>query len=170
MTGGIEGLRDAWGTSFDYIGDIKSGQPNGLGIAIYTNNNALRYSGYFVNGQYSGKGVLLFKDSTFLSGEWKNGKLNGKGASLNSGGDFYVGYFANGIKEGSGAFVFNELYVGSFEDGSFTGTGYIVFKNGKTLKGTFNNGLVKSLTSLTDENGAGLAETGLFRGFKHCCQ
>jgi hypothetical protein len=135
ITGRLEGLRDAWGTSFDYIGDIKNGQPNGLGIAIYSNNNALRYSGYFVNGQYSGKGVLLFKDSTFLSGEWKNGKLNGKGASLNSGGDFYAGYFANGVKEGSGAFVFadNGLLVGNMKNDTYAGRCIFIPASGKTV-------------------------------------
>ena len=86
-TGRIEGLKDAWNTTVDYVGEVKNKQPNGLGIAIYSNDYALRYSGYFVNGQYSGKGVLLFNEGSFLSGDWKNGKLTGKGANPTKDGD-----------------------------------------------------------------------------------
>jgi hypothetical protein len=90
------------------VGEIKNGQPNGLGIAIYTNDFALRYAGNFLNGLYNGKGALLFKDGTFLSGEWKNGKLNGKGAYLSKDGDLYVGYFVDGKKNGQGHFPVRE--------------------------------------------------------------
>src|SRR5215203_2913220 len=86
-TGRIESLKDGWGTSVDYVGEIKNGQPSGIGVAIYSNDFALRYAGNFLNGLYNGKGALLFKDGTFLSGDWKNGKLNGKGSYLSKEGD-----------------------------------------------------------------------------------
>jgi hypothetical protein len=134
-TGRIEGLRDGWGTTVDYVGEIKNKQPNGLGIAIYSNDFALRYSGYFVNGQYSGKGVLLFKDGTFLSGDWKNGKLNGKGAYLNKDGDIYVGYFVDGKKEGMGNFVYgdNSLLYGQMKNDTYEGRCIYIPNTGKTV-------------------------------------
>ncbi len=134
-TGRIEGLRDDWGTSFDYIGEIKNKQPNGIGIAIYSNANTLHYSGYFVNGQYNGKGVLLFKDGTFLSGEWKNGKLNGRGAHLDTDGDLYVGNFADGKKEGSGSFVYadNSFLTGGMKNDTYEGRCIYIPASGKTI-------------------------------------
>jgi hypothetical protein len=134
-TGRIENLKDAWGTTIDYVGEIKNKQPNGLGIAIYSNDFTLRYSGDFVNGQYSGKGVLLFKDGSFLSGNWKNGKLEGKGTNLNKEGDLYVGYFADGKKNGSGAFVYadNSLLMGNMRNDTYEGRCIYIPANGKTI-------------------------------------
>jgi hypothetical protein len=166
-TGRIENLKDAWGTSVDYVGEIKNKQPNGVGIAIYSNDFALRYAGNFVDGKYSGKGALLFKDGTFLSGDWKNGKLNGKGAYLNKDNDMYIGYFVDGKKEGYGTFIYadnglltghmkNDTYEGRciyipgsgktisdniYSDGKKNGTGYQYEVDSKTLyEGTWNNG------------------------------
>jgi hypothetical protein len=122
-SGKIEGLRDAWGTSFDYIGAIKDGQPNGLGVAIYNNNTALKYAGYFANGKFNGKGVVQFKNGSFLSGTWKDGLLNGKGADLLSTGDLYVGEFANGKRSGFGILMYADksLLEGHFLDDHFDG-------------------------------------------------
>lgn len=167
-TGRIEGLKDGWGTTYDYIGEIKNNQPNGVGVAIYYNTStALRYTGHFVNGLFNGEGVLLFEDSTFLCGNWKDGKLNGNGAQLNSGGTLYVGSFANGVKDGKGTFVFsdksilagnmkNDTYEGRciyipasaklisdniYVNGKKNGTGYQYELDSKTLfEGTWKDG------------------------------
>ena len=166
-TGRLENLKDGWNITINYVGEIKNGQPNGLGLAIYTNDFALRYAGNFLNGLYNGKGALLFKDGTFLSGEWKNGKLNGKGAYLSKDGDLYVGYFVDGKKNGKGTFIFankslltgemkNDTYEGRciyipadgktisdniYSDGKKNGSGYQYEINSKTLyEGTWSNG------------------------------
>src|ERR1700675_4202406 len=86
QTGRLENLKDASGTTYNYVGEIKNKQPNGLGVPIYNNGTIIRYAGNFVNGQFNGKGVEFFSNGTFLNGEWKNGKLNAKGASLNKDG------------------------------------------------------------------------------------
>jgi hypothetical protein len=44
-TGRLENLKDAWGTSFTYLEEIKSKQPNGVGVAFYNNGGAVRYAG-----------------------------------------------------------------------------------------------------------------------------
>src|SRR6266496_5647492 len=170
-TGRIENLKDAWGTPIKYIGDIKNKKPNGLGVAIYSNDYALRYAGGFADGMYSGKGVMVFKDGFFLSGEWKNGKLNGNGASLTKDGDFYKGQFVDGKKEGSGVWIFadqgflkgnmkNDVYEGRcvyvakeglvftdniYKEGKKNGSGYQYELNSKTLyEGDWENGTWKS--------------------------
>jgi len=134
-TGRLEGLRDSWGTTYDYVGEIKNKQPNGLGVAIYSNDNTLRYSGYFLNGMYNGKGVLLFKNGTFLSGEWKNGKLNGKGADLTASGDLYVGEFVDGKRNGSGTYTYDDksFLFGKFKDDNFNGRCIFISATGRTV-------------------------------------
>lgn len=134
-TGRLESRRDAWGSSYDYVGEIKNKQPNGLGIAIYSNDNTLRYSGYFLNGMYNGKGVMLFKNGSFLSGEWKNGKLDGKGASLSGNGDLYVGEFADGKRNGSGTYTYDDksFLIGKFKNDNFDGRCIFVSTTGKTV-------------------------------------
>ncbi len=52
----IENPKDSWGLTYTYIGEVKNGKPNGMGIAKYAPRNVLRYAGNFANGVYSGKG------------------------------------------------------------------------------------------------------------------
>ena len=122
-TGKIDSLKDAFGENITYIGEIKSGKPNGLGIAIYNNNFVLRYAGYFVNGKYEGKGVILYKDGSFLSGYWKAGKLNGQGIHFNKDKDLYIGGFVNGEKAGTGTMLYgdNGFLQGGFKNDSYNG-------------------------------------------------
>lgn len=134
-TGKITGLKDAWGETITYIGDIKNKQPNGLGVAIYNNDFALRYAGYFLNGKYNGKGALIFKDGSFISGEWKNGKLNGKGTNLNKDGDLFTGSFADGKKSGKGTFMYkdNSLLQGMFKEDKYEGRCVYIPAAGATI-------------------------------------
>jgi hypothetical protein len=122
-TGRIDSLKDSWGEYFDYTGDIRNKQPNGLGVAHYDGSYALWYGGYFVDGQFDGKGVLMFKDGFFLSGNWKAGKLNGSGVSLNKDKNFYVGEFKDGTKHGKGTYIFtdNSIVVGNFRNDKYDG-------------------------------------------------
>ena len=69
-TGMLQNQKDGWDLSYTYIGELKNGKPNGMGIAIYPSGNAIRYVGAFVNGMYNGKGTMLFDDGAFLTGYW----------------------------------------------------------------------------------------------------
>jgi len=122
-TGKITGLKDAWGESIVYIGEIKNKQPNGIGVAIYNNGHATRYAGNFVNGLYQGKGTMLFKDGAFLTGDWKNGKLNGKGCNLTVNGTIYMGPFSDGKREGKGSLIYsdNSILQGEWRGDKFNG-------------------------------------------------
>ncbi len=135
LTGRLENLKDASGTTYNYVGEIKNKQPNGVGVAIYDAGTATRYAGNFVNGQFSGKGVLLYNDGTFLSGDWKNGKLNGRGAKLNVAGDIYIGEFVNGKKEGRGNFVYNDksILCGNMKNDDYHGRCIYITATGMTI-------------------------------------
>src|SRR5438270_250378 len=86
ITGKLENQKDAWGNTYTYIGELKGGKANGMGIAKYYSGTVVRYVGSFVNGSFDGRGTMLFKGDAFLSGNWKNGKLNGRGVNLTSDG------------------------------------------------------------------------------------
>lgn len=122
-TGRIDSLKDSWGEYFYYTGDIKNKQPNGLGVAHYYGTYVLWYAGYFVNGKYEGKGVLLFNDGFFLNGNWKAGKLNGEGSNLTKDKDLYIGNYSNGVKSGPGRYFFkdNGLIIGNFKNDKYDG-------------------------------------------------
>ena len=134
-TGKIDSLRDAWDITVSYIGEIKNGKPNGLGVATYKSGTAIRYVGNFVNGKYEGTGVLLFNDGAFLSGEWKAGKLNGQGANLTKDKTFYQGNFVNGEKNGKGTLIYsnNGFYQGSFINDKYEGRVVSVGLNGTII-------------------------------------
>ena len=147
---------------------------------FYDLKNHNRYFGYCDKG-YLSNGIIV-KDSSRFMGKvnddgaygqcsfYKMNKFYDEGTYQN---DYLVGnnnlsidlnkktiYYGETADKGSFsgkawfANNYNELYVGSFESGKFTGSGYIVFKNGKTVKGTFKDGNSLTVTALTDENGA----------------
>lgn len=117
-SGKIDSLVDGWNITTWYVGELKNGKPNGLGVAVYRSGTAIRYVGNFVNGKYEGVGTLLFKDSAFLTGEWKAGKLNGQGANFTTAKAFYQGDFVNGEKNGNGTLIYanNSFYQGSYKN------------------------------------------------------
>ncbi len=112
----IENLKDAWNVPVTYVGEVKGGKPNGLGLFIYQNGAALRYAGYFADGLPQGKGGIIFESGAFLWGDWVKGKLNGKGTNLQANGNMYIGQFANGKKSGKGTYFFKD---NGFAQGSF---------------------------------------------------
>ncbi len=134
--GKLTGLKDVWGTSITYTGEINNGKPNGFGVAVYDKNaTAIRYVGDFVDGVMSGKGTMTFKNGAFLSGDWKNGKMNGKGVNVNSEGTFYQGGMKDGVRSGYGWLVLksNGFYLGEFKNDTYNGMGIYGWGDGRTL-------------------------------------
>src|SRR6187401_3429539 len=131
----IENLKDGWDVSYSYTGEIKDGKPNGMGVAKYKSGNAIRYVGSFLNGMYSGKGTMFFKEGAFLTGEWKNGKLNGKGSFLTETGTLYIGEFVNGVKQGKGVLFYkdNGMIMGNFSNDKLNGRGIQIFSDGSVV-------------------------------------
>jgi hypothetical protein len=131
----IENVKDGWGVSVTYTGEIQDGKPNGMGVATYKSGNAIRYVGNFGNGMYTGKGTMFFNNGVFLTGEWKNGKLNGKGSFLSESGVLYIGDFVNGVKEGHGILFYkdNGMIMGGFSNDKQTGRGFQIFADGSVI-------------------------------------
>ncbi len=135
VTGVLPDQKDAWGVTYEYIGELKNGKPSGWGIARYENGSVKRYVGQFQNGFYNGRGVLLFTDSVFLAGQWKDGKLNGQGTNYNKNGSIYFGKFADGLKNGRGMLVYknNDFFYGDFKADKANGRCISLWSNGTIL-------------------------------------
>ena len=131
----IENLKDGWGISYTFIGEVKDGRPNGMGVANYKSGNVVRYVGGFVNGEYSGKGTMFFKEGVFLSGQWRNGKLNGKGSFLSESGILYIGDFVDGVKKGKGILFYkdNGMIMGGFSNDRLNGRAFQIFADGSVV-------------------------------------
>ena len=54
-----------------YQGDVKNGEPNGLGFITFTNGD--KYIGEWKNGKRHGNGKYTWKDGGKIVGKWKNG-------------------------------------------------------------------------------------------------
>ena len=131
----IENLKDGWSVSYTYTGEVKDGKPNGMGVATYKSGNVVRYVGGFVNGEYSGKGTMFFKEGIFLTGQWRNGKLNGKGSFLSESGILYIGDFVNGEKNGKGILFYkdNGMIMGGFSNDKLNGRAFQIFADGSIV-------------------------------------
>jgi hypothetical protein len=131
----ISDLKDGWGLTFTYTGEVRDGKPNGMGVAHYSSGNVTRYVGSFVNGVYDGKGTMLFSNGAMLTGTWKNWKLNGKGANLTESGSLYIGEFADGVKNGQGILLSgnNDIAKGNFKNDKKDGRCISIWDDGSIV-------------------------------------
>ena len=155
-TGTIKNLKDAWGVSYNYSGEILNGKPHGMGVATYSNGTVTRYVGQFANGVYSGKGVLLFTNGSFSAGNWQNGKLHGKGGYTTEGGAFFAGDLTNGIRNGTGILVYkdNSFVKGYYKDDKLIGRCVNVWSDGNIVSDVVYNNDLRNGTGFQYEVGA----------------
>lgn len=64
-------------SDYTYIGEVKNGEPNGIGLMKHGNNES--YYGYFANGDRHGKGRYCYANGNHYEGMWENGEKHGKG-------------------------------------------------------------------------------------------
>ena len=138
-----------------YEGEVKDGQPHGKGTLFHPENVSRKgtiyyegdwlfgkqtgkgktywslgskmYEGYFVDGEFHGKGTEFGVDENgqdYISyeGDWVNGEYNGHGTQYNSNGSkFYEGEFKNGYRHGKGILYKSngETCVGEFKKSEF---------------------------------------------------
>ena len=128
-------------THLKYIGKVKNGKPNDLGVLFYT--KGVKYIGEWKNGEFI-EGTMTKPDGSFYAGEYKDGIPNGKGTHTFGKGDFegdkYEGEYKGGIPNGQGTYTSSngEKYEGEWKDEKpWNGTYYD--KDGN-IKGKFVNG------------------------------
>ncbi len=117
------------------------------GVHSETWDNGDTYTGNYVNGQRTGKGIYKWNTGASYEGDFVNAELDGKGTYIWKNGDRYSGDWKDGSRTGKGTFTWADgtKYEGDFVDGKIEGEGIYTPVNGKILEGKFeNNQLVKS--------------------------
>lgn len=101
------------------------------------------YEGNFVNGEYHGKGKLVWKSDAIYEGDFVNGQRTGKGVITMSNGDRYEGDFVDGKITGKGKYTWKKTgntYEGDFVDGKQTGKGTTIYSSGDIYIGDYLDG------------------------------
>ncbi|MCK9436265.1 MAG: hypothetical protein M0Q12_03535 [Synergistaceae bacterium] len=136
-----------------YVGQVKDGKREGIGVAIIeTNKESLNgtYSGNWKNDNAHGYGVKTWVSGNKYEGEWLNGSQHGYGVKTWVNGDKYEGEWLNGSRHGYGVYTWldADIYEGGWKNGLKHGDCKYYDKSSKrwyygTLengKGTLNNG------------------------------
>jgi hypothetical protein len=87
--------------NYKYYGEWKCGFPSGLGYLDCQKEGT--YIGKFKKGKYSGFGQFFVDKTYYYIGRWKNNKKHGFGEEY-SDGILYKGQFRNGLRHGAGEF------------------------------------------------------------------
>ena len=88
------------GTTYIYSGEMQNGEPNGRGVATYTDLS--KYEGDFVNGLRKGWGKMTFPDKSYYEGEYLRDLRHGKGKMYFADKSVYEGEYVNDLAEGQG--------------------------------------------------------------------
>ena len=157
-----------------YDGDYDKNKINGKGKLFY--KGKVKYQGEWKNGEFSGKGVLYFDNSSIklYQGTFKKGVFNGKGTTYNNHWTNNKvqeeGYYKNGVLiKGK---LFNDqgslIREGNFKNGKLHGKGKI-YNGGKvSQEGNFKDGKLNGKGTIYYENGrkkfTGTFKNGLLNG------
>lgn len=102
------------------------------------------YEGEVAGGRANGQGKLALPDGCFLEGTWRDDQPHGFGRQKMPQNCFYEGNFVGGEKSGKGKYYFEEgMYEGLFEKDQFHGEGIMVLNDGRSIRGTWKNGVLE---------------------------
>ena len=182
----IEGMKSDQGQELQldygrYVGQVLNGKPHGKGIVYFNSDDKLTrvsYEGDWVDGKWTGKGIMKWKDGYKYDGEWKNFRFDGQGTYYWVNGNKYVGNYENGKRQGQGTYYYanGNKYVGNFENdkrqgqGTFYGAkgdkfvgnwkddekdgeGIEYFANGDRFEGYYENGIINGSGKYYWKNG-----------------
>ena len=113
---------------------------------VSENNLTVYYVGDFREGEFNGRGTIIYSDGQVFHGEFKNGLKNGYGASFFKTGTKYIGEVKDDLYNGKGTYTYanGAVYVGEWKDNKPHGQGVLTYSDGKVEKGIWKDGeLVK---------------------------
>ena len=123
-----------------YEGDFIDGIRSGTGIYRYMKSGH-RYEGGWEENVRSGIGKMVYKGVGEYHGYWENGRRHGEGVFTYKNGDVYSGWWTYGDKQGYGTYVFKETGMkmcGDWDKGNLQ-TGQWIYPNGVYFEGKFSN-------------------------------
>ncbi|NCC74285.1 MAG: hypothetical protein EOM06_12945, partial [Sphingobacteriia bacterium] len=121
-----------------YVGQIKDGKREGIGVAIRETNNERWngiYAGNWENDKQNGYGVISWVIGGKYEGEWKNGRFSGFGKIYYQNGNRYEGEWRNGERNGFGKSIWGpgrwegDIYEGAWRNNLKHGEGKYFAKN-----------------------------------------
>ena len=163
----INGKRSGYGEELHYgvcvyRGFWKEGVYHGFG-ELFSDEGRLVYRGEFQKGVFEGKGIYFINDREYIKGEFTSGvicdgihtsyylmkdeitEVSRKTRELLSSQICYEGYYKRGMRNGIGKEYDEEgklLYEGCFYDNVRYGDGILYMSNGRSLEGSFVDGIL----------------------------
>ena len=124
-----------------FSGTLIHGQKTGFGTVVLASGR--RYSGFFSQGHFSGRGRLSEKDFQSI-GTFHREKLRGRGVFFDKEGNAFAGEFGEGPTQHACVKLkgFLAHYIGGVEDFRFHGTGRLVCEGRFEIKASFLKGEV----------------------------
>lgn len=141
----------------NYTGELKDGEPNGIGIMEYGNGNT--FMGMWSEGKtlygyyyYSNDGAQVFGplDCSYYSGSIRDGY----GVFIMGYGSAYLGEYRNDSRNGLGMniYITGSVYVGEWKNGTTHGQGTMTDTYGNVQSGTWENGVfIESASDASDD-------------------
>ncbi len=122
-----------------YTGEFVDGWMTGRGLYYYANGN--KYIGYWHKNQKNGDGKLVYANGDIYSGKFQLDRISGFGSMVYKNGEKYVGEWKNEKPSGKGSFYYasGERYEGEFVDGKFEGKGKFLYNDGSSYEGEWKN-------------------------------
>ncbi len=127
-----------------YVGEVLDGEPHGFGKMTYSDDDEYDrdyYEGNWKNGEFHGRGKIVWVTGEVFEGELENGERNGYGKVTYDSGDTYEGNFVADSREGYGKYIFKdgERYEGEFHKDNYHGHGKLFYTSGATYVGEFKD-------------------------------
>lgn len=114
------------------------------------------YKGELGNGKRNGKGTLIRKNGTSISGTWSNDELLSTTATVTfKNGDIYKGCYTGYIKTGKATYTKKDgtLIKGTWKKNKLTGSATIKYRDGDKYSGNFKNNKKSGQGTYTFANG-----------------
>ncbi len=105
------------GNQMHYVGQVKNGKANGIGIALLDSGS--RYEGQWKNNERHGEGTFYWADGQYYVGTYDSDKRSGYGTYYWPNGEKYAGEWKEDKRQGTGKFFGSDgdmVTAGEWED------------------------------------------------------
>jgi hypothetical protein len=142
-----------------YSGSFVSGEQTGRGVLASRDGSSV-HCGEFVDGLAEGAACEFTPEGTYM-GQFRDGSRHGRGIMLYADQSVFEGQWVDGLRvRGSFTDVDGTVYVGSFHRRKFHGQGRLSLPNGDVYEGQFEAGQCCGQGTLTTTRDGGSVHVG----------